>query len=303
MELKNFIIPKKKSSIYPTLFYLVHNMILAKTQYEGLDNTYIGVDDIERALMYSGMCAIFKNKGKIVALPCVTETLNLQGRPATVGAYSYAFQSGKQKDVLEFEPFVGNLVVGKDCALILNNAQGTPTLPFVVPYIKRLDRIWEELGSNLKISRAFAIFAGSSELSDSFDEYYSTILDKGMACVSTADVEAFMKSVQKFDLNIEYRQEEYHKDFDSTWIKLITILGFNNVGMEKRERLLVDEIGANNEVLDCIKNTTLMYREKGIKEANKLFGLNIKIVEEKEIERKEEVQTPRSDEEVGGTDK
>ena len=44
MELKNFIIPKKKSSIYPTLFYLVHNMLLAKTQYEGLDNTYIDVD-------------------------------------------------------------------------------------------------------------------------------------------------------------------------------------------------------------------------------------------------------------------
>lgn len=308
METNNFIISKDKSSIKAELWWLVYNIILARYEYEGIDGEEFDMenDSIERALMYSGMCCIYRNTvGKIVALPCVTQTLNQYGRPATVMAYKFAFNETEGVDKPNLEPMTQNLVVGKDCVVIYNNAMRVSSMVMVQPYISRLAKIWKEHGNNLNLSRVFAVLGGTSDVADSFEKRYNDLLDKGLAVVNIGDVSTFKDVLQKFDIGVEYRQELYHADWEKTWGLLLTMLGLNNVGMEKRERLLVDEISANNEVLNIITNTTLKYREQGIKEANKLFNVSMKVVkggnlEEKNTNTKREDTT--SDTEVGGDD-
>lgn len=309
METNNFIISKDKESIKTELWWLVYDIILARYEYQGIDGDEFDMelDSIERALMYSGMCAIFKNEaGKIVALPCVLQKLNQYGRPATVVAYKFSFDETQSIDKPNLTPLTTELKVGVDCALILNNAMRTSSMVMVQPYINRLAKIWKEHGNNLTLSRIFAIIGGANETVEAINSFYKRLLEDGMIAVPTTDVKAFKETLQKFDLGVEYRQEQYHKDFEETWVNMLTMLGINNVGVEKRERLLVDEISANNEVLNIIRSTTLKYREAGIKQANRLFGTNIKVInggidEERETQREVRKDTT-SDSEVGGDD-
>lgn len=307
METNNFIISKDKKSIRSELWLLVYDIILARYEYEGIDDEGVDMelDSIERALMYSGMCAIFRNNnGKVVALPCVMQKLNQYGRPSTVMAYRFAYQEHPDVENPKLEPMTQNLVVGKDCALILNNSNRTSSMLMVQPYITRLSKIWKEHGNNLSMSRVFAMVSGLSETIEALTNKYEKMLESGILCVPATDVEMMTKQFQKFDLNVEYRGEQYQKDWDETWAKMLTALGLNNVGTEKRERLLVDEISANNEVLTIIRNSTYKYREAGIKQANKLFGTNLKIKRggETEDERTEATQNSQGDREVGGND-
>lgn len=305
METGNFVISTDKKGIKTELWHLVYNIILARYKYDGLDNENVDIeiDSIERALMYTGMCAIFKNKaGKVVALPCVTQTLNQYGRPQTVMAYKFAFEEKPNIKSPKLEPMTTNLVVGEDCAVILNNATRTPSIVMVQPYINRLAKIWKEHGNNLSLSRVFAMVGGSSEVVEAIRDKYEDMLETGMLVVSATDIEMFTKTLQKFDMNVEYRGEQYQKDFDETWAKMLTALGINNVGTEKRERLLVDEISANNEVLEIIRDSTYAYREYGCNIANKLFGTTLKVRRCCEDERKEMQENSQSDREVRGVD-
>ena len=65
--------------------------------------------------------------------------------------------------------------------------------------------------------------------------------------------------------------------------ELLTYLGINNNNNIKKERMIVDEVNANNEYTSI--NLDLMYdlREKACKEINEKFGLNIS-VKKREVE-------------------
>lgn len=297
MELASYVIPKDKESIAGQLWWTVTNIILARYQYDGLEGTNIKIDSIERALMHSGMCAIFKEGDELVALPCVMTELDIYGRPRKVTAYAYAPSSETG-----FKTLRTDLVVGEDCALILNNSQAVSNIAMITPYIKRLSKIWKELGNNLKLSRVFAMVAGNSAIAKNFVDTYNKMLDSGVAVVSVADMSTYTKNLEKFDFKIEYRQEQYHNDFDATWQMLITMLGINNVGNEKRERLLVDEVNANNELLNVITDTTRVYREAGLKQANELFGTNFAIKERDVIVNKTRGESETPNKEIGGDD-
>lgn len=304
METNNFLISTDKTGIKSELWNLVYCIILARYTYEGIESEDIDIeiDSIERALMYSGMCALFRNaNNKLVALPCVMQTLNQYGRPETVTAYKFAFNNGGVKKQ-KLEPMTTNLVVGKDCALILNNATMMSSMAMVQPHINRLAKIWKEHGNNLSMSRVFAMVGGSSEVAEALTKKYDELLEKGLLVVSGVDNSTFMQTLEKFDLKVEYRGEQYQKDFDETWAKMLTVLGINNVGTEKRERLLVDEISANNEVLNIIRDTTFAYRKEGIKQVNKLFGTKITIKRGGLDEREKVQENSQSDREVRGDD-
>ena len=70
--------------------------------------------------------------------------------------------------------------------------------------------------------------------------------------------------------------------------ELLTYLGINNNNNVKKERMIVDEVNANNEYTSI--NLDLMFdlREKACKEINEKFGLNI-TVKKREVEQDGEV--------------
>lgn len=57
----------------------------------------------------------------------------------------------------------------------------------------------------------------------------------------------------------------------------LTWLGFDNENMEKKERLLVDEVNSNNVVVNTFYTIAYEHLKKGFDEVNKMFGTNITV--------------------------
>ena len=57
----------------------------------------------------------------------------------------------------------------------------------------------------------------------------------------------------------------------------MTFFGINNTNTEKRERLITDEVNANNEVISINAEAMLLTRQEAANAINKLYGLNVTV--------------------------
>ena len=57
----------------------------------------------------------------------------------------------------------------------------------------------------------------------------------------------------------------------------MTFLGINNANMDKRERLVDDEVQANNKQVKACEDVMLKAREDAVKRINEMFGLKISV--------------------------
>lgn len=68
--------------------------------------------------------------------------------------------------------------------------------------------------------------------------------------------------------------QEYKRN---VWSEALSFLGVNNVADEKAERLVTDEVNANNEMIDLSAQTMLLTRQQAAKELNENYGFNVEV--------------------------
>ena len=61
------------------------------------------------------------------------------------------------------------------------------------------------------------------------------------------------------------------------WNEVMTFLGVNNANQDKRERLVADEVGANDEQIEQARYNMLDARKEACRKINDMFGLNIDV--------------------------
>jgi hypothetical protein len=59
--------------------------------------------------------------------------------------------------------------------------------------------------------------------------------------------------------------------------EVFTDFGINNANMDKRERMVANEVEANNEQVKASEDVLLKAREEACKNINRIFGLNISV--------------------------
>lgn len=82
-----------------------------------------------------------------------------------------------------------------------------------------------------------------------------------------------------FNQNIKntYIAGDILEDMRKWELKFDTDFGINNANVEKKERLLVDEVNSNNEEIRLWSDLALEQLRKGCEEARNLFGINIDV--------------------------
>ena len=72
----------------------------------------------------------------------------------------------------------------------------------------------------------------------------------------------------------------------------LTLFGINNANTDKKERLVTDEVNANNEQLLMSRQVMLNARKQACEEINRMFGLNIDVRFRNEVTEIESNQEP-----------
>lgn len=162
-----------------------------------------------------------------------------------------------------------------ECVYIRNNKTATSTSLVIDEYCRKLTNLEIAIQGNLRNQR----FPVICTMDESQRLTYENILEKfeGGVPFIMADKNFDSNTVKVFDTKTPLIVNALLQAKIQIWNECISYLGINNANTEKRERLISDEVNANNELLESHLSIMLSERELGCKKINEMFGLNISV--------------------------
>ena len=245
--------------------YYYRLMMLARTIFEwtGLPK---GIDEkhIEKWLYHDGRVLFFKDKTK--GLMCLRCTDSGQLNPYDEPTHLTPYATGYQGESLEND---------KDCILIRNNDDMIPTKFTINLFAIRLTNIERAIDVNINAQKTPVIIYCTDKQKLSLKNVYTQWNENepvifGDKMLQTTPIQAI-----KTDAPIVFDKLQIQKH--AVWNEIMTFLGINNANMDKRERLVDDEVQANNEQVELSVQIMLKAREEACKRINEMFGTNVSV--------------------------
>lgn len=231
---------------------------------------------LERLLYRFGKAIFFKNpKGSFMCLEAQDgEGMNVYGMPTSYRAIGYNFNKKFNVD---------------DCVIIENNKLRLPTQPFIRFYAGKLTEIERTADVNVKACKTPVIFACDDKDVLTFKQIFQKV--DGNVPAIFADRGLNIDAISAYDTKVKFLGNEladYKKTVEN---ELLTFLGQNNPAVDKRERLLTDEVNSNNELIESFFDLQLEARKRACEEINTLFNLSISVEPRHKLEEPKEVKT------------
>lgn len=246
--------------------YYTRLVMLAQSVYEweGLPDN-INEKHIERYLIHQGRCMFFNDffNGWMVA-PCADAGyLNYYDEPTHVQPVA---ASGVPMDTRFYE-------VGRECVLMYNNDYAFPTTRTLRLYAARLAEMQRTIDININAMKTPILIRCTEKqrlsLQNAYKQYtgnqHMMMVDKSL------DLDSF--DVMQTGAPIVFDKLALEKN--RLWNEAMTFLGVNNANTDKRERLVDDEVQANNEQIMLSAEMGLKARQRAAEEISKLTGYNV----------------------------
>lgn len=157
------------------------------------------------------------------------------------------------------------------------------------PFIDRLCVLWSNLGFNACYTRLKALIQANASDAKVIEGLFYQIFGNNRPFSVVSDKNNMLDSISKIDLDVTNECEVIWYDFDRTWNLILTFCGINNNNnAQKKERMISDEVNANNQLIECFASSTLEYLQKCFNDFNKLFNENVIIKYNEDVESDEE---------------
>lgn len=272
--------------------YYYRLMLIARAlfKWEGLPN---GIDEkwIERYLFTEGACIFYKDPtlGFMVAKMGIDGTYNAYDEPTKVFPYATNY-------IYEGEQLINN----SNCIIIRNNDDMIPTYPTIQLYSFKLTNIDRTIDTNVIAQKTPIIVKCTDKQKLSFKNAMNQRNDNEP--VIYADKGLNTEEVKVLDIKAPIVFDKLQLQKHAVWNECMTFLGINNANMDKKERLVDDEVQANNEQVQASEDIFLKARQKACEEINKMFGTNISVkrrnLSKNVLERLEDLENDANDVEV-----
>lgn len=253
--------------------YFYRLMLIARTRFKW-NNLPNGIDEkwIERWLFSEGKCVFFKDKtkGYMIAKMTPNGQINYYDEPTVVRPYG--------------TNYIGpDLENDRECVIIRNNDVMLPTSYTIQLFAIRLTDVSRTIDVNIKAQKTPVLIKCSDKQKLSLKQVYRQWNENEPVIYGdkTMDTESFEVLNTEAPIVFDKLQIQKHE----IWNECMTFLGINNANMNKRERLVDDEVQANNGQIRLSADVMLKSRERACEMINKIFGLNISV----ELREPEEV--------------
>lgn len=173
--------------------------------------------------------------------------------------------------------------IGKDCEVIKMQPLYGSIMDIIGYYADLMALTSEAIGVNILNSKlAYVFSAGSRSAADSYKKLYDIVASGDPMVV--ADEKLYDKATGKLkmdyftqDLKSNYIANDLFESLKNIENKFFTDLGFNNTNNQKKERMIVDEVNANNEATMSKCMLWLETMKQSMQKANDMFGLNLDV--------------------------
>lgn len=262
MSKKNICFETRKMLLYKYYKNLATQIFV----WEGLP---IGIESrhIEEFLFEYSQVAFYKHKDYgLICLPCsYSGELNIYGDPTELFVFSL---NGKITETLKTDKTVR----------ILDNPHLVNIKQYVNYYVEIMNDVQKCKRANLrKQVKPYYIVAtekNKQTVKSIVDDYSKgedvVIVDKNL---SDGDFDG----LKLLSANVEYIVDKLRIEEKACEYDLLTFLGINNNNIEKKERMLSNEVDSNNEFLLLNLGIRFNQRILAVKEINERYGLNVKV--------------------------
>lgn len=221
-------------------------------------------------LFIHGYIAITDTSAGVVPLRCGITGIDIFDHP-TRAIFANAVLGNFERNLYGDNP-------ATDCALVKIQYDFMGVMPIVDRYAALLALCDNSIAVNLRNSKvAFIGLVSSKQQAATFEKMYRDI-DSGKPAVyakkgdglTTDDI--YYNHVRETYIanDVQLLKQSIKNDF-------LTEIGLNNANTDKRERLIVDEVNANNDEVQANVQHWIDNIREGLKRANALFGLNLSV--------------------------
>lgn len=274
----------------------LHNLLVNLITYEGAPIT-LDVHYIEFVLRTFGYCRIGAfDKDNVFVLQADGRKANTNPQVGAFGflqdALDYKVPNPRQEGHTLYQLMRGSLDEIKaqlahsdeGCYLVLSNKYNYFYGGMGSTFVD--DALIERVAKTLAKIKATAVFnmeqmkvpfVGFSTNKNLTSKNLWANINQGMPFVEVdSDVDDINRVVQVMNLQIPNFLPQLKDAWNNEMSEMLTMLGINNVGVDKKERLLANEVDANSQLIEASGNIYLDARNNQLQMLNYVLGTNIK---------------------------
>lgn len=245
---------------YLDYFYSIY---LSNYQFKELEediNTFIF-----KELFFTGKVAIFSNLGEAVACPFAASKFNIYNYPTKCKLIN-----------LRNAPFIPvcEQIINKDCIVIYAQRNKAPLTDYLKVKINEIVNTELAIKANIRAHKIPVAIISSEESEERMRAINESIDDgEEEIFVNVNDVANFLS----LNPGVPYIIDQLYKHKQEVINEVLNYLGIKTNPIEKRERLIVDEIESNRELVDVLSNNVRYNLEKACERAKKYLGLTMSL--------------------------
>lgn len=164
-----------------------------------------------------------------------------------------------------------------DCVLFWNNSAHSDSCTIVSEYADRINSINLTDMMNIRQLRFPWMFGGDEQQINSLKAALTQANENNFALFTTNSVQSALREGVGFQTGVSYLGDDLKKHRDDIYNEVLTLLGFDNTPITKKERLITDEAHANDMQINFFRQDRLKCRQEAAEEINKKFGTNISV--------------------------
>ena len=238
-------------------------------EFGGVPDTWDYDYMLENLFMY-GYLAITDTSIGVIPLRCGITGINVFDHPTTA-IFANPVLGNFERNLYGDNP-------NTDCALLKLQYDFMGAMPIINRYAALLALCDNSISVNLRNSKvAFIGFVSSKQQAATVEKMYSDI-DRGKPAVyvkrgdGITSEDIYYNHVKETYIanDVQLLKQSIKNDF-------LTEVGLNNANTDKRERLIVDEVNANNDEVQANVQHWLDNIREGLRRANSLFGLDLSV--------------------------
>lgn len=244
--------------------------VISVFEFKGLPK-YWADNYFKYVLFGEGVIAVFDSgKYDVICQNCGLSGYNVFYQPTTVVVANPLL------------PGLKEMTIGENCEIIKLQPNYSGVMDLVTTYADLMALAMETTGANLLNSKlSYVFFADNKSSAESFKKLYDKLASGEPMAVIDKNIlnEDGSPAWQMFTQNVgaNYVTSELLADMKTIEDQFNTIVGIPNANTQKRERMITDEVNANNVDTQSRINLWLETMHKDIDKVNKMFNLTISV--------------------------
>lgn len=163
----------------------------------------------------------------------------------------------------------------KDSVLIFNNYLHTPTQSTIELFARRLYEIERAIDINVKAQKTPTLILSSEQQRLTMKNLYMQY--DGNEPFIFGDKNLDIDGIKSLKTDAPFVADKLEILKHQVWNEALTFCGIENSNMDKKERLVSDEVGSNYGNIEAQRNVMLNARKQAAKKINSMFGTKIDV--------------------------